>query len=59
MKSDRLTTDSPNLQEVTGLPSDWWKSLCPDDYENNLDYGPKYKVMMGIIKECEAVGDKV
>ncbi|KAK4885550.1 hypothetical protein RN001_001821 [Aquatica leii] len=38
---------------------DWWKGFCPPDSDININYGPKFKVMFSIIRECEKIGDKI
>lgn len=49
----------PEIKENEPLPSGWWRNFCPEDYKDNLDYGPKFKVMFRIIDECEKIGDKL
>lgn len=49
----------PELDEPDESPEGWWQSLCPNDFKTNIDYGPKFKVMLSIIRECEKRNDKV
>lgn len=37
----------------------WWKSDIPEDYETNIEYGPKIRIMLSIIEYCERIGEKV
>lgn len=49
----------PEIKENEPLPNGWWRNFCPDDFKDNLNYGPKFKVMLKIIDECEKIGDKM
>lgn len=49
----------PEIKENEPLPSGWWRTCCPQDYKTNIDYGPKFKVMLKIVEECQKVGDKM
>ncbi|KAF5307148.1 hypothetical protein FQR65_LT00664 [Abscondita terminalis] len=47
-------------QNKNGTGNDfWWNGFCPADCDTNLNYGPKFKIMLNIIKECEMAGDKI
>ncbi|XP_031342914.1 transcriptional regulator ATRX-like isoform X1 [Photinus pyralis] len=37
----------------------WWEQFAPPDSDSNVEYGPKFKVMLAIINECQRIGDKV
>lgn len=49
----------PQIKENEPLPSGWWRNFCPEDYKDNINYGPKFKVMLKIIDESEKIGDKM
>lgn len=54
-----VISQEPEIQEVEGIPQDWWKVECPDDIQTNIEFGTKLQVMMAIIEEAEKIGEKV
>ncbi|XP_053669923.1 transcriptional regulator ATRX homolog [Anopheles nili] len=40
-------------------PTEWWMQMCPETELDNLDHSGKLIVLMEILKECEAIGDKL
>uniref|UniRef100_A0A182Q624 Transcriptional regulator ATRX n=1 Tax=Anopheles farauti TaxID=69004 RepID=A0A182Q624_9DIPT len=40
-------------------PTEWWMQMCPETELDNLEHSGKLIVLMEILKECEAIGDKL
>lgn len=40
-------------------PTEWWMSMCAEEELSNLEHSGKLQVFFSILKECEAIGDKV
>lgn len=54
--------DDDDVQEVEQKnenPTEWWMSMCPEEELNNLEHSGKLQVLFEILKECEAIGDKL
>ncbi|XP_050096003.1 transcriptional regulator ATRX homolog isoform X2 [Anopheles aquasalis] len=50
--------DSPELSKPEN-PTEWWMQLCPESELDNLEHSGKLVLLMEILKECEAIGDKL
>lgn len=53
-----------DVEEVDGIepkddPSEWWKRFVPDKELNVISHSPKLLILMHLLQECEAIGDKV
>lgn len=58
--SDREPEPEPEPEVEKPLnPTEWWMSMCPDEELSNLEHSGKLQVFFSILKECEAIGDKV
>lgn len=40
-------------------PSEWWMQICPEEELNNIEHSSKLLLLMSIVEECEAIGDKL
>ncbi|XP_052903383.1 transcriptional regulator ATRX homolog isoform X2 [Anopheles moucheti] len=40
-------------------PTEWWMQMCPETELDKLEHSGKLVVLMEILKECEAIGDKL
>ena len=40
-------------------PTEWWMQICPEEELNNLKHSSKLMLLMSILQECEAIGDKL
>ncbi|XP_049285576.1 transcriptional regulator ATRX homolog [Anopheles funestus] len=40
-------------------PTEWWMQMCPESELDNLEHSGKLVILMEILKECEAIGDKL
>ncbi|CRK91917.1 CLUMA_CG005536, isoform A [Clunio marinus] len=40
-------------------PTEWWMQICPEEEVNNLEHSSKLMLLMSILEECEAIGDKL
>ncbi|XP_035897870.1 transcriptional regulator ATRX homolog isoform X2 [Anopheles stephensi] len=40
-------------------PTEWWMQMCPETELDKLEHSGKLIVLMEILKECEAIGDKL
>uniref|UniRef100_A0A182P991 Transcriptional regulator ATRX n=1 Tax=Anopheles epiroticus TaxID=199890 RepID=A0A182P991_9DIPT len=40
-------------------PTEWWMQMCPETELDNLEHSGKLVILMEILKECEAIGDKL
>ncbi|XP_055639818.1 transcriptional regulator ATRX homolog isoform X2 [Toxorhynchites rutilus septentrionalis] len=64
----RRTRNNPNVEddeieevveEKKENPTEWWMSMCPEEELDNLEHSGKLQVLFEILKECEAIGDKL
>ncbi|XP_062560201.1 transcriptional regulator ATRX homolog isoform X3 [Armigeres subalbatus] len=52
--------DLPEVQEQKNEnPTEWWMSMVPEEELDNLEHSGKLQVLFEILKECEAIGDKL
>lgn len=49
----------PEVNSTENDLENWWWEVCPDDAALNVDYGPKFKVCLYILDQCEKLGEKV
>lgn len=40
-------------------PTEWWMQICPEEELNNLEHSSKLMLLLSILEECEAIGDKL
>lgn len=40
-------------------PTEWWMQICPEEELNNIEHSSKLTMLMSILEECEAIGDKL
>lgn len=40
-------------------PTEWWMQICPEEELNNIEHSSKLMLLMSILEECEAIGDKL
>ncbi|XP_061391965.1 transcriptional regulator ATRX homolog, partial [Musca vetustissima] len=40
-------------------PSEWWKRFVADKELNNINHSPKLVILMRLLEQCEAIGDKL
>uniref|UniRef100_A0A182HSW7 Transcriptional regulator ATRX n=1 Tax=Anopheles arabiensis TaxID=7173 RepID=A0A182HSW7_ANOAR len=64
----RSTRNNPNfnggddddvVMQKPENPTEWWMQMCPETELDNLEHSGKLVVLMEILKECEAIGDKL
>ncbi|XP_065095498.1 transcriptional regulator ATRX homolog [Ochlerotatus camptorhynchus] len=64
----RRTRNNPNVEEEdlpviveqkNENPTEWWMSMVPEEELDNLEHSGKLQVLFEILKECEAIGDKL
>lgn len=53
-----LTEESPEISKPEN-PTEWWMQMCPESELDNLEHSGKLVLLMEILKECEAIGDKL
>lgn len=56
--------DSDDVEEADSMapeddPSEWWKRFVPDKELNVIGHSPKLLILMHLLEQCEAIGDKV
>lgn len=52
--------DLPEVEEQKNEnPTEWWMSMVPEEELDNLEHSGKLQVLFEILKECEAIGDKL
>ena len=51
--------EEPAIVERKDNPTEWWKQICPESELNNLEHASKLSLLMSILEECEAIGDKL
>jgi transcriptional regulator ATRX len=56
--SDHEEEDEPVLRKVEN-PTEWWMQICPEEELNNLEHSSKLMLLMSILEQCEAIGDKL
>jgi len=50
----------PSTHIVSGSnPTEWWIPLVPADALINMEYSGKFMMLMGILEECDKIGDKL
>uniref|UniRef100_A0A182N536 Transcriptional regulator ATRX n=1 Tax=Anopheles dirus TaxID=7168 RepID=A0A182N536_9DIPT len=66
LRGTRSTRNNPNaivdddvVMEKPENPTEWWMQMCPETELDNLEHSGKLVVLMEILKECEAIGDKL
>ncbi|XP_030375957.1 transcriptional regulator ATRX homolog [Scaptodrosophila lebanonensis] len=40
-------------------PSEWWKPFVEEKELNNINHSPKLLILMRLLQQCEAIGDKL
>lgn len=40
-------------------PTEWWMQICPEEELNNIKHSSKLMLLMSILEECDAIGDKL
>lgn len=40
-------------------PSEWWKKFVEEKELNNINHSPKLMILMRLLGQCEAIGDKL
>lgn len=50
---------SENQEQKNENPTEWWMSMVPEEELDNLEHSGKLQVLFEILKECEAIGDKL
>lgn len=59
-KADEHDSD---IEEVPAAPQDdpseWWKRFVADKELNNINHSPKLVILMRLLEQCEAIGDKL
>jgi transcriptional regulator ATRX len=40
-------------------PTEWWMQICPEEELENIEHSSKLTLLMSILEECEAIGDKL
>ncbi|XP_053668559.1 transcriptional regulator ATRX homolog [Anopheles marshallii] len=51
--------DNDLVLEKPENPTEWWMQMCPETELDKLEHSGKLVVLMEILKECEAIGDKL
>ncbi|EDW81312.2 uncharacterized protein Dwil_GK12000 [Drosophila willistoni] len=60
--------DSDSDVEYTGIgstpvqkddPSEWWKPFVEERELNNVNHSPKLLILLRLLQQCEAIGDKL
>uniref|UniRef100_A0A182K192 Transcriptional regulator ATRX n=1 Tax=Anopheles christyi TaxID=43041 RepID=A0A182K192_9DIPT len=51
--------DEDEVLQKPENPTEWWMQMCPESELDNLEHSGKLVVLMEILKECEAIGDKL
>lgn len=57
--ADEEDDDVQEVEQKNENPTEWWMSMCPEEELNNLEHSGKLQVLFEILKECEAIGDKL
>ncbi|XP_035795970.1 transcriptional regulator ATRX homolog [Anopheles albimanus] len=57
-KNGILEEESPEISKPEN-PTEWWMQMCPESELDNLEHSGKLVLLMEILKECEAIGDKL
>ncbi|XP_049533839.1 transcriptional regulator ATRX homolog isoform X1 [Anopheles darlingi] len=57
-KNGIVEEEPPELSKPEN-PTEWWMQLCPESELDNLEHSGKLMLLMEILKECEAIGDKL
>jgi transcriptional regulator ATRX len=45
--------------KVAHNPTEWWMQLVPEEELLNIEHSGKLLVLLAILEECEAIGDKL
>lgn len=40
-------------------PTEWWLQICPETELDNIEHSSKLTLLLSILEECEAIGDKL
>lgn len=64
IKEIETITKEPDVEmdkslKVPKMPTGWWKEICPPEIHTEVELGTKFQVMLNIIQEAEACGEKV
>lgn len=57
-----LVADEPELElpvEKEENPTEWWLQICPETELDNIEHSSKLTLLLSILEECEAIGDKL
>jgi transcriptional regulator ATRX len=49
----------PELERRKENPTEWWMQICPEEELDNLEHSSKLILLMEILEQCEAIGDKL
>lgn len=49
----------PEIETRKENPTEWWMQICPEDELDNLEHSSKLILLMAILEQCEAIGDKL
>lgn len=55
--SDVELTSGPSTQKDD--PSEWWKPFVEEKELNNVHHSPKLLILLRLLQQCEAIGDKL
>ncbi|XP_037945217.1 transcriptional regulator ATRX homolog [Teleopsis dalmanni] len=59
INEDSDMEDTTPIVEKEDDPSEWWKRFVADKELNNINHSPKLVILLHLLKQCEAIGDKV
>jgi hypothetical protein len=51
--------DLDSVRTPTHNPTEWWMQLVPEEELLNIENSGKLMVLLAILEECEAIGDKL
>lgn len=57
--SDHEAEEAVAAAQKKENPTEWWMQICPEEELNNLEHSSKLMLLMAILEECEAIGDKL
>jgi transcriptional regulator ATRX len=57
--SDHEADEAAASAQKKENPTEWWMQICPEEELNNLEHSSKLMLLMSILEECEAIGDKL
>ncbi|KAM8704343.1 hypothetical protein ACLKA7_008881 [Drosophila subpalustris] len=55
--SDVELSGGPSMQKDD--PSEWWKPFVEEKELNNVNHSPKLVILLRLLQQCEAIGDKL